>query len=164
MALRIVRSLITFAALILLGVGLNPKPALADDSSRISQLELEIQRLRTRIDEHQRRIVRLEEELNRRGRTAIPVLPTLDRDADGAVNKSAATKPQPWHAVKSWARVAKGMTEAEVREILGTPSSAEAVGAFKTMFYRGPVAGASTLNGIVNLRDDRVVAVNAADF
>ena len=164
MTLRIVRVLATAVTITWLAVGFNPEPALADDSSRISQLELEIQRLRTRVDEQQRRILRLEEELNRRSGPGIPALPLPDRDPGGAADTSAATTPLPWHTPKAWARVAKGMTEAEVKEILGTPTSAEAVGAFKTMFYRGLVAGAGTLSGIVNLRDDRVVAVNTPDF
>lgn len=160
----IVRSVIAVVAVALLTVGLNPGLARADDSSRISQLELEIQRLRTRVDEQQRRILRLEEELNRKAGPGIPVLPAPNVEAAGAADLPAATKPQPWHTAKSWARVAKGMTEAEVREILGTPTSAEAVGVFKTMFYRGSVVGAGTLSGIVNLRDGRVVAINAPDF
>ena len=161
---RIVRALATVVTVSWLTVGLSPKPVLADDSSRISQLELEIQRLRTRVDEQQRRILRLEEELNRRAGPGIPALPKPGRDPGGEGDATAATKPLPWHTPKSWARVAKGMTEAEVKEILGTPTSAEAVGTFKTMFYRGPVAGAGSLSGIINLRDGRVVAVNAPDF
>jgi len=161
---RIVRALATVVTIVWLGVGLGPKPVLADESSRISQLELEIQRLRTRVDEQQRRILRLEEELSRRSGPGIAALPQPDRDPGGAAGASAATKPLPWHTPKSWASVATGMTEAEVKAILGTPTSAEAVGVFKTMFYRGPVAGAGTLSGIVNLRDGRVVAVNAPDF
>jgi hypothetical protein len=56
------------------------------------------------------------------------------------------------------------MTEAEVKQILGPPTSAESIGSYKTMFYRGPVTGAGAVSGIVNLRDGRVVAVNAPDF
>ena len=164
MTLRIVRALATVVTIVWLVAGLSPKPVLADDSSRISQLELEIQRLRTRVDEQQRRILRLEEELDRRKGPGIPALPKPDHDPGDAADSAAAIKPMPWHTPKSWASVAKGMTEAEVKEILGTPTSAEAVGAFKTMFYRGPVAGAGSLSGIVNLREGRVVAVNAPDF
>ena len=51
------------------------------------------------------------------------------------------------------------MTAEEVTAILGAPTAAESVDALKTLFYRGPTPRAATLSGIVNLRDDRVVAV-----
>jgi hypothetical protein len=164
MQARIGRAVITVVAGTLLSVGLMPGPASADDSPRISQLELEIQRLRTRVDEQQRRILRVEEELSRRTGADFPATPPPKRVTDTAAGKLPTSGPLPWHSAKTWARVAKGMTEVQVKEILGPPASAEATGSYMTMFYRGPVAGAGTVSGIVNLRDGRVVAVNAPDF
>ena len=47
----------------------------------------------------------------------------------------------------------------QVTAILGAPTAAESVDEFKTLFYRGTTPAGVTLNGLVNLRDDRVVAV-----
>jgi hypothetical protein len=147
-----------------LTVGAFPPFALADDAARISRLESEIQLLRTRIDEQHRRILRLEDEL-KRGTGNGPVRTVPERHVDGvAIDRPAATESLPWHAAESWARVTTGMSEAEVTEILGPPTSVESIDSYKTLFYRGPVAGSGSMSGIVNLRDGRVVAVNAPDF
>ena len=149
------------AAIVLsLACVLVPSWSAADDSARISQLELEIQRLRTRIDEQQRRIERLEEELNRRLGPGFVEPAPESRTDQGATAARSAGEASPWHAAKSWAQVTKGMSEAEVTEILGSPTSAESIGSLKTLFYRGEIVGVGAVSGIVNLRDGRVVAVN----
>jgi hypothetical protein len=38
------------------------------------------------------------------------------------------------------------------------------VDGFKTLFYRGTAASGASLDGIVNLRDERVVAVVKPEF
>jgi hypothetical protein len=133
-------------------------PAFADDGARISRLESEIQQLRTQVDAQNRRIQKLEADLARRT-GAKPPGDKPPRAGDGAVGRPAPAGPQPWHADAAWSRVAKGMTAAEVTTILGTPTAAESVDGFKTLFYRGATPAGADLRGIVNLRDDRVVAV-----
>lgn len=133
--------------------------AVADDVARISRLESEIQLLRAQVDEQNRRIQRLEAELARRS-GAPPPKPSSRLDADDTrINRPAATGPQPWHVNANWERVAKGMSAEQVTAILGEPTAAESVDGFKTLFYRGLSPGGATLNGLVNLRDERVVAV-----
>jgi hypothetical protein len=159
-----VRALILVLILGVSAGGFYPSDASADESSRISQLELEIQRLRSRIDEQHRRILALEDELNRRRNTGlIETLPDKRVERVGS-GSPPATDPQPWHAPEAWAQIAKGMTEAEVTEILGPATAIESVESYKTLFYRGSVAGRGALSGIVNMRDERVVAVNQPDF
>ncbi len=130
--------------------------ALADDASRISTLESTVQQLRIRIDEQNRRIERLEAELN--SRTSAQLIKPTPGERDNYAPQAAAGK-QPWHAPEAWARVTKGMTQAEVTEILGPPTAAESMNTYTTLFYRS-----GSLNGLVNLRDDRVVAVNKPSF
>lgn len=134
-------------------------PALADDGARISRLESEIQLLRTQIDEQNRRIRKLEDLLARRSGAA-PASTASPRPAgDKPTRQSLPAGPQPWHAAAAWDRVAKGMTAQQVTAILGAPTAAESVDALKTLFYRGSTPAGASLSGIVNLRDDRVVAV-----
>ncbi|HWN06239.1 MAG TPA: hypothetical protein VNO53_03665 [Steroidobacteraceae bacterium] len=133
--------------------------AIADDGARISRLESEIQQLRTQIDAQSRRIRKLEAELGRRSGKA-PESPELPpAGGDEPASQPAPAGPQPWHAPAAWDRVAKGMTADQVTAILGAPTAAESVDALKTLFYRGPTPAGGSLSGIVNLRDDRVVAV-----
>ena len=134
-------------------------PALADDGARISRLESEIQQLRSQIDEQNRRIRRLEADLARRSGTTRASPAPKPEAGDTNVNRPAPAGPQPWHAVTAWNRVAKGMTAEQVTAILGAPTAAESVDEFKTLFYRGTTPAGVSLNGLVNLREDRVVAV-----
>ena len=134
-------------------------PALADDAARVSRLESEIQQLRTQVDEQNRRIQRLEAELARRSGTKEAPQATKPLAAASRTRPGAASGPQPWHAPAPWGRVTKGMSAPEVVAILGEPTSIEAVEGFKTLFYRGTSAAGAGISGIVNLRDERVVAV-----
>jgi hypothetical protein len=132
---------------------------LADDAARVSRLESEIQQLRTQIDEQNRRIQRLEAELLPR-----PVA-RPDSAADvGRARGTSSSGPQPWHSPAPWRGVAKGMTATAVIAILGEPTSVESVDGLKTLFYRGKTATGTALSGIVNLRDERVVAVVSPAF
>jgi hypothetical protein len=154
-------SLIAALACTVLGLELLPATALADDAARISRLESEIRQLRIRIDEQNRRILRLEEELRARGGNQPGR--TMPRSPDRGV-AAASTGKQPWHAPDAWSRVKDGMTQAEVTEILGEPTAVEGVDAYKTLFYRSTPEGRGPLSGIVNFKDDRVVAVRAPNF
>jgi hypothetical protein len=140
--------------------GLVPAvPAFADDAARVSRLESEIQQLRAQVDEQNRRIQRLEAELARRsGGSPSAAAPRRAASDDGA-RKPAPAGPQPWHSPAPWSRVGKGMSEDEVVALLGEPTAVESVEGFKTLFYRGATAAGASVNGMVNLRDERVVAV-----
>lgn len=144
-----------------LTIALNPGIAGADDAARISRLESEIRLLRTQIDEQQRRIARLEEELKRQARD--PVVGTLPGRRE---DRPPAPSPgqRPWHAAESWTRVLRDMSAEQVIDVLGQPTSVESFGRYKTLFYRGTVAGTGEISGHVNLLDDRVVAISQPAF
>ncbi len=134
-------------------------PAIADDGARISRLESEIQLLRTQVDAQNRRIQKLEAELAVRSGRPPPPAAQPRAAAKTGTALPAASGPQPWHAAAAWDRITKGMTAEQVIANLGTPTAAESVGALKTLFYRGSTSAGAPLTGIVNLRDERVVAV-----
>jgi hypothetical protein len=139
-------------------------PAIGQDAARVSRLESEIQQLRAQLDEQNRRIQRLEAELSRLAgpKSAAPAPPPkfVAPEARGP----APSGPRPWHASSAWDRVEKGMTSGQAIAILGEPSAVESVDGFKTLFYRGTIASGASLDGIVNLRDERVVAVVKPEF
>ena len=137
--------------------GLAPVSAWSDDAARINFLESEIQRLRNQLDEQNRRIERLEAALAQRG--AVVPGRTSDRRLDATAASPKATGPQPWHALENWQRVTKGMTQEEVVKVLGEPTTVQSVDNYKTLFYSGVTRDGRTLNGLVNMRDERVVAV-----
>lgn len=152
------RSLVAITACAL-AIVLLPAPSRADDATRIRFLEAEIQKLRTQLGEQDRRIQRLEAELERRGSTTAPDLNTR-RPADPATIESPkAAGPLPWHSAEAWDRIAKGMSQDEVTGILGAPTEIEAVDTYKTLFYRRVTADGGAISGHVNLHDDRVIAI-----
>lgn len=141
-----------------------PVAAFADDATRVSQLESEIQQLRRQVDDQNRRIQRLEDELALRSGSAFGA-PQQRRAAGTApAPQSAPGTRQPWHTPDAWTRVRTGMTSVQVTAMLGPPTSVDAVDALKSMFYRGTTPDGVQLSGLVNLRDDRVVAVNKPAF
>lgn len=143
---------------------LMPASAAADEASRISRLESELQLLRSQLDEQNRRIQRLEAELKRRAGPAAAEPPPRRRIDELPTDRPATTERLAWHSPEAWEGVVKGMTAEEVMQVLGEPTAVESVDAFKTLFYRGTVPGGASVSGHVNLRDGRVVAVSKPAF
>lgn len=131
-------------------------PARADDSTRINNLESEIQRLRTQVAEQNRRIQRLEALLEQ-GAIAIPEYKT-GRRTESAAPENVAEGPLPWRSPEAWQRLAVGMSQEETVAILGAPTALEAVDNYQTLFYSDGAAGGE-ISGHVNLKDGLVVAI-----
>jgi hypothetical protein len=155
------RALVVVVIPFVLTMALYPKYAGADDAARISRLESEIRLLRTRVDEQQRRITRLEDELKRQAND--PVVGTIPGRREDRI-PTASPDQLPWHSQESWTGVSRGMSEEQVTDVLGQPTSVEAFGRYKTLFYRGTVPGSGSISGHVNLLDDRVLAVSPPAF
>lgn len=155
---------VTAAVVALSVLALTPRTAFADDAARISRLESEIQLLRTQINDQNRRIQRLEAELNRRGVAPAPEPRPRPRANEMRTDPPAATARLPWHSPAAWDRVAKGMNANEVTAILGEPAAVESLDSYQTLFYLGTVPGGGAASGHVNLRDGRVVAVSKPKF
>jgi len=142
-----------------LAITLLQVPARADDAVRIRNLESEIQQLRTKVAEQDRRIQRLEAQLEQQIGPAAPAYNT-DRRAETATTGSAPPPgPLPWHSPQAWERIAIGMSQEEVTTILGEPSVVEAVDDYKTLFYSGSGVDGNVINGHLNLKGGRVVAI-----
>lgn len=149
----------------LLALHLSAVPtAVADDAARISRLETEIQQLRTLINEQARRIQRLEDEVSRRAGASEPQPRPRPRVGEMRTDAPLSAARQPWHGAAAWDRVATGMSAEEVTQILGEPTSAESIGALKTLFYRGAAPGGPPVGGHVNFKDGVVVAVSKPAF
>ena len=159
MAPQIVRALTIAMTLCVLAGGMYATAAFADDAARISHLESEIQQLRTRVAEQDRRIQRLEARLDQQGAVPVPDFKPGRRTESAPVDGAAAAGPFPWESPKAWKRIVIGMTEAEVAQILGEPTAVETVDNYKTLFYSDAGTGGNSINGHVNLKDDVVVAI-----
>ncbi len=84
-----------------------------------------------------------------------------------AANPVPAPIPAPtpaWKAASSWVQVKPGMSEARVESLLGPPTSVSSVEDSRTLYYQPSTSSASTLNGSVTLKDDRVIAMTPPAF
>lgn len=138
-------------------LAISTLPARADDSARISNLESEIQRLRTQVAEQNRRIQRLEAQLEQ-GTVAVPDYKNGRRAQATSPEAAGPEGLLPWQSAEAWQRVAIGLSQEEAIAILGEPTAVEAVDNYMTLFYSDGAAGGE-ISGHVNLKDGLVVAI-----
>lgn len=131
-------------------------PAAAQlEDIRTRQLMQDVAELQRTLRQQALRIDQLEREISRL--TGAPV--TRPATSEGVSARDL--EKQPWLAPKTWDRVKLGMSEIEVLDILGYPTSARtAQDKSKTLFYSVQVSPAGFLSGNVELTDNRVRAVN----
>jgi hypothetical protein len=127
---------------------LAPVFAGADDA-RERQLELDVQQLRRELLAQARRIDELERQSGRGVKeTSVTMLPVVP------------VRP-PWLVAANWERVHAGMSEAEVKQVLGTPTTVRDGGSeqSKIFLYALEVAPEAYLAGSVQLDNGKVTEV-----
>ena len=139
-------------------------PAQTSPQSRDRRLEealTDIALLKRVVKEQDRRIADLEKALRTvQARGAAERPPVVEEKVKVPPRPLAA----PWHNPQAWARVTEGMSRSQVEEILGKPTSVDAVIDYQTLNYKGDTPGGGVLTGSVKLTDDRVTAVSPPDF
>lgn len=126
-------------------------PAAAADDYKVIKLEQDVRRLEQQVRDLSREISDL-----RRQSGAPPISTQRDQE------KPAPSTAPLWLQLNNWQRLRVGMSELEVVEALGAPTSARpsADGAGRTLFYALEIDSGSFLGGSVELRDRRVVEIN----
>jgi hypothetical protein len=129
---------------------------------RLEATETDITVLKRLVKEQDRRIADLEKTIKSLQATsgAAAEKPT-PREVAKEVIKPAALH---WQNPLAWAQIREGMSRMQVEEILGKPTSVEAVIDSQTLTYKGDVPGSGTVAGIVKLTDDRVSELNPQNF
>jgi hypothetical protein len=146
-------------------VGLVTLPLLFGQSTpgqtrdrRLDEALSDISLLKRLIKEQDRRIADLEKTLHPL-QPAAPVSAVEVRPR--VVGKPAGAR---WQDPLAWMQIREGMSRAQVEEILGKPTSVDAVIDYQTLNYKGDVPGGGVLTGSVKLTDDRVSAVSPPTF
>jgi len=151
-------------------IGLATSPVLFSQSTpastpqsrdrRLDEALTDIALLKRVVKEQDRRIADLEKALR-----TVQAAGAAERPAVVEEKVKIPPKPlaAPWHNPQSWARVQEGMSRGQVEEILGKPTSVDAVIDYQTLNYKGETPG-GVLSGSVKLTDDRVTAVTPPDF
>jgi hypothetical protein len=113
---------------------------------RVDELTRETAQLKRTITAQERRIADLEKAV--KGLQAIV----------GPVPARIPSETPLWQLAFNWNLIKKGMSEAQVVEILGPPANVQSVDDVRKLFYQPDSRSTLTLNGSVTLTDDRVTA------
>lgn len=124
---------------------------MAADDYKVIKLEQDVRRLEQQVRDLSREIADL------RRQTGAPALsPPRDQE------KVASPSSPLWLQAKNWQRLRVGMTELEVIDALGPPTSTRSAadGAGRILFYALELDTGSFLGGSVELKDRRVAQIN----
>ncbi len=113
---------------------------------RVDALVKDTAQLKRTVADQERRIAELEKTVR-----------TLEAIAAPVPERIPAPTP-PWQLASNWNLIKKGMSGAQVVEILGPPTSDETAIDMRTLYYQPDPHSTTTLNGSVTLVDDRVTA------
>jgi hypothetical protein len=114
---------------------------------RVDALVTEMAQLKRTIADHEQRIAELEKTVKALQAVAAPVPERIP------------TPTPPWQLASNWNLIKKGMSGAQVVEILGPPTLDETVTDMRTLYYTPDSRSTTALSGSVTLTDDRVTAM-----
>ncbi len=124
--------------------------ATAADDYKVIKLEQDVRRLEQQVRELSREISDLRRQA---GTSTVP--------APREQERVATSSSPPWLQAKNWQRLRVGMSELEVIDALGPPTSTRTgSGEARILFYALEIDTNSFLGGSVELRDRRVVEIN----
>jgi hypothetical protein len=114
---------------------------------RVDELTKDVAQLKRTIADQGARIAELEKAMKNL-QLAAPPLPA-----------KIPSEIPPWHRASNWTLIKTGMSEAQVVEILGPPTSVDVSIDTRTLLYAPDSRSTSTLQGSVTLTGDRVTAM-----
>lgn len=121
---------------------------------RLEDALVDITLLKRLIKEQDRRIADLEKTVKSLQSTMAAVAEPLPERPRTPVKPLAK-----WLNPFAWSRIQEGLSRAQVEEILGKPTTVEAVIDYQTLIYRSDASSSTSLTGSVKLTDDRVSQV-----
>ena len=122
-----------------------------DASYRLMKLEQDVRNLERQVQTLTRQLDELKQQSQRAG----------DRSASGNRSSTApTTSSTAWIEAARWDRVRTGMSELEVINILGPPTSLRQEGDTRVLLYAMEIGSSNFLGGSVALRGQAVSQVN----
>jgi hypothetical protein len=122
--------------------------AAAQDDYKVMKLEQDMRNLERQVQELSRQLGDAQRQIAQLG--GRPVTRT-DRSTPATVDTSTR-----WLDVRNWDRLREGMTELQVIELLGPPTSMRAEGDARTLFYAMEIGSNGFLSGTVRLDGRKV--------
>jgi hypothetical protein len=122
-----------------------------DANYRLMKLEQDVRNLERQVQTLTRQIDELKQQSARMG----------ERSAVGTRSSAApTTSSTAWIEAARWDRVRAGMSELEVINILGPPTSLRQEGDARVLLYAMEIGSSNFLGGSVEFRDQAVSAIN----
>jgi hypothetical protein len=121
-----------------------------DDTYRLMKLEQDVRNLERQVQTLTRQLDEQRQQLSRAG----------DRTPAASSSAPAGTSSTAWLEASRWDRLKTGMSELEVINVLGPPTSIRQDGDTRVMLYAMELGVSSFLGGSVEFRDRAVTAVN----
>ena len=122
-----------------------------DANYRLMKLEQDVRNLERQVQTLSRQIDELKQQSLRAG----------DRSGPGTRSSTApTTSSTAWIEAARWDRVRAGMSELEVINILGPPTSMRQEGDARVLLYAMEIGSSNFLGGSVEFRDKAVSAIN----
>ena len=125
-------------------------PAWSADDIRVLKLEQDVRNLEREVRELSREIDALRLQLTGSSGDRLRRRPAQEPPASGAA----------WLDPENWRRVRPGMSEGEVVDLLGTPTSTRTEEGARVMLYAMEIGPSGLLGGRVTLRDGMVTEVS----
>lgn len=123
-------------------------PSLAQTDFKVMKLEQDVRSLERQVEDMKRQLAELQRRSNQPG--------NLPARMDQPPPPST---PPAWLVAANWERVKPGMSELQVIELLGPPTSTRAAANSRTLFYAMDIGASGFLGGNVRLADKKVVEV-----
>ena len=122
---------------------------LAADDLKVAQLEQEVRHLQRELSRLSQELETLRTQLPRAGVPAAQVAPSRPQPTTNSL----------WLDIARWQQVKAGMSELQVVELLGAPTTMRGEIPERELLYAMEIGGAGFLGGSVTLRDRMVVNV-----
>jgi hypothetical protein len=126
--------------------------AAENDTYRLMKVEQDVRNLEREVQTLTRQVDELKQQQSR----------SVDRGSSSARSStaSAASNSTAWLEAARWDRVRTGMSELEVINVLGPPTSMRKEGDARVLLYAMEIGSAGFLGGSVEFRNSAVTAVN----
>jgi len=127
-----------------------PLAAIPADDLKVSQLDQDVRDLRRQVQEQQRQIDALRAQLVR------PTVTSQPKPPAGAAVESSSNA---WVDSSKWQRIRPGMSELDVINVLGKPTSMRMQDGARVLLYAMEIGSSGFLGGSVTFRDGVVTQV-----
>jgi hypothetical protein len=127
-------------------------PAQDDATYRVMKLEQDVRNLERQVQTLTRQVDEQRQQLSRSGERGLP--------SARSANAPAAASSTAWLEAKRWDRLKPGMSELEVIDVLGPPTSMREENGAHVLLYAMEIGSSAFLGGSVEFRDRAATTIN----